>query len=159
MMPLSYVTPTICIHIWCCALGKHGFCDVWTFINVIRPSSSTSRMKWYHTSICFVCAWNIAFFAKQMTLWLSQPRTGAFSRKSNSLHRHASHIASLEASVVEIYFPSILDKATTFCSLLHHDTTPPASVNTLHLWISMYPHHLPCQNHRNPSTLMDFTTF
>ena len=134
MTPLSYVTHTSCISIWCCALGKHlvstfaRFCDVWTFINVIRPSSSTSQMKWYRTSICFVRAWNIAFFAKQMALWLSQPRTVPFQANQTHCIDVLTILLPWKPRWLR-YSASAVDEATTFCSLVRHDTTPPASVN------------------------------
>ena len=43
-----------------------------------------------------------------MALWLSHPRTGAFPGIPNPLHKWANQMASLEASVAEMYAASVV---------------------------------------------------
>ena len=75
--------------------------------------------------MCFVLEWCVAFLLK-LALWLSH--WGLYF----SCLMHIIHKSSLLAYVVAMYSTYVVDKATTFCSLDCHDTTPPLKVNKYH---------------------------
>ena len=53
--------------------------SIGTYFTWILPSSTTSWMKWYHRSMCFVLAWNLLSFASAMAPWLLHEMVSGFS--------------------------------------------------------------------------------
>ena len=64
----------------------------WIFL-----SSTTSQMKWYHRSMCFVLTWNLLSFASAMAPWLSHEMVSSFSSPQISFMKLLSQIPSASA--------------------------------------------------------------
>ena len=109
---------------------SRGLSSMCTFTSSISLSSSTSQMKWYFTTVCFVFAWNTGFFANMIALWLSQCNVGTSTEIPKSPTSRASHIASLHASHAAIYSASVVDMDVQFCKRDRQETAPPVKLKT-----------------------------
>ena len=99
--------------------------SIGTYFTWILPSLTTSRMKWYHRSMCFVLAWNLLSFASMMAPWLSHEMVSSFSSPPwISFIKLLSQIPSLATCVCMTYSASVLDSDTTPCFLELHEIAP-----------------------------------
>ena len=134
---MDHVTPNIAklLQSSCLSLGKTlvsisvGFSAAWIFSKFKCPSSNTWQIQWYQLrSMLLVLEWNVGSFAKWMVLWLSQCNTYLSCFIPISPRNRYIHNISLQASVAAMYFASVVERDTIFCSLDTQDTATPTNV-------------------------------
>lgn len=95
------------------------------------PFLTSSRMKLYWISICFVRAWKMAFDVSWIALRLSQwSGVGWLGVKLNAVSSWRSQVASWQASVVNRYSALVDNNAIVGCNLDCPLIAPPRSLKT-----------------------------
>ncbi len=125
------ITPIKCWK-YSCLLGESPLVIIFAIIifvlqytNLTNPSLIFFRTKWWWILICFMWAWKIGFFDKDIQLWLLLYRTMGFICGTPMLpNNDESHIACLIVYEVAIYL-TYVDKTTIeVCFLLFQLIAP-----------------------------------
>jgi len=107
-----------------------GFSSDATFSTMISFVSIMSLTKCKRISMCFVLSWYTWWFAKWMTLWLSQCIFTHPWLIPISPIIPFNHMASLTLSKRAMYSAWVVERATTYCWFAFQVIVVPNNVNT-----------------------------
>ena len=96
--------------------------SVGTYLSLIAPFWTMSRMKWYLTSICFDLSWNTGFYVILIQIWLSQRKLVTSISSLNKLANNFwSHTASLQVEQAAMYYSFVMLSEILVYFLLNHE--------------------------------------
>ena len=113
--------------------------SVGVYLRSMTPEASFSWTKWWWTSICFECAWNVGLCVMVMADWLLMRRVvGVMMSWPISTSSCRSHMASLAPWADAMYSPSMLESATVGCFFEAQLIVAPFQVNMQTSQLGMY---------------------
>lgn len=121
--------PTIILEVAIFSWGKafliifDPLSSIWIFLSCNSFILSTSQIKWYANSTCFVCECNPEFLLRWIAILLSHIEYNSFVHCSTLLGTFSSK--DLLAGFIAIYSASVLDRAMRFCNFGCRDSAPP----------------------------------